>query len=142
MLRYQPDLAKSIAVGVNSQAPQDTVKSPELTEYLFQHGMNPNHRNWLGITPLHFFAKRDDTDNAAIFIQHGAEVDVMDEEFCSTLLGCACKYGKKNMVNFLLDHGADPNLPSNSLWAKPLAWAARREYEEIVALLKQYGANE
>ena len=32
-------------------------KTSELTELLFAHGMNPNHASWLGITPLHEFAR-------------------------------------------------------------------------------------
>jgi len=136
MLRYQPDLAKQIAVGVRSAGPRDAIKPQELTEFLFQQGMNPNYKNWLGITPLHFFAKRDDTINAEIFINHGADINAMDEEFFSTPLGYAAKYGKKKMVEFLLKHGANPNIPENPVWAKPLSWATRRGYKEIAQLLK------
>ncbi|HEY6977681.1 MAG TPA: ankyrin repeat domain-containing protein [Chitinophagaceae bacterium] len=136
MLHYQPDLAKHIAVGVRSAGPQDAIKHQELTEFLFQHGMNPNYKNWLGITPLHFFAKKDDTINAEIFINHGADINAADEEFLSTPLGYAANYGKKKMVEFLLKHKADPNLPQNPAWAKPLSWAIRRGYKEIAELLK------
>lgn len=140
MLRYQPDLAKKIAVGVASQGPQDTLKSRELTEFLFQQGMNPNYKNWLSITPLHHFAKRGDVNNAAIFIDHGADVHAIDEEFYSTPLGYAAKYGKKEMVEFLLKNNANPNLPQEPVWARPLAWAGRKGYAEIGALLIHYGA--
>jgi ankyrin repeat protein len=136
MLRYQPDLAKRIAVGVASQRALDPIKSLELTEFLFQQGMNPNHRHWLGLTPLHQFARRNDLTNAAIFIQHGADVNAVDEEFCATPLGYAAKYGKKDMVEFLLKQGADPNLPASPDWTKPLAWAKRRGFGEIVDLIE------
>ncbi len=53
MLRYQPGLPKHIAVGA---------KTPELTEVLFEHGMNPSHPNWLHVTPLHEFARKGDVD--------------------------------------------------------------------------------
>ncbi|WP_353721285.1 ankyrin repeat domain-containing protein [Dyadobacter sp. 676] len=36
MLRYQPDLAQRIAVGVQGRGPQDAVKSRQLTQFLFE----------------------------------------------------------------------------------------------------------
>jgi ankyrin repeat protein len=57
-------------------------------------------------------------------------------------LGYAAKYGKKEMVQYLLEQGADPNLPVSPSWAKPLAWANRRGYKEITDLLKATGAVE
>lgn len=50
---------------------------------------------------------------ASIFIEHGANVNAIDEEFYSTPLGYAAKYGKKEMVELLLKNGADPNLPED-----------------------------
>lgn len=141
MLRYQPGLAKRIGVGVKSQGPDAPVKSRELTEFLFQQGMDANYRNWLGITPLHRFAQRGDVENAAIFIDHGADVHARDEEINSTPLGWAAKYGKIEMVKLLLDHGIPPHLPDDPVWATPLAWATRRGHAAIAALLEQYGAK-
>lgn len=140
MLHYQPDLAKRIAVGVRSKGPDSAIKSRELTELLFQHGMNPGFANWLRITPLHVFARRDEIEDARIFIEHGADINARDEEFCSTPLGYAARYGKTRMVEFLLKQGAKTNLPDDQPWATPLSWATRRGYNEIVDLLKQYGA--
>jgi ankyrin repeat protein len=141
MLRYQPDLAKRIAVGVRSQGPDAPIKTRELTEFLFQHGMDPSHPDWLRITPLHRFASKGDLENAAIFIDHGADVDARDEEICSTPLGWAAKFGKTQMVEFLLERGAKPNLPDDPPWATPLAWATRRGHDQVVQLLKEHGAT-
>jgi len=141
MLRYQPDLAKRVAVSVTSRGPQDAVKTRELTELLFQHGMNPSLRDWLHITPLHQFARRGDLNNAAIFIDHGADLDARDEEICSTPLGWAAKFGQADMVELLLSRRAKPNLPDDPPWATPLAWAARRGHGAIGELLKKHGAR-
>ena len=51
MLRDQPDLPRRTAIGA---------KTPELNELLFAHGMNPSGPDWLGVTPLHHFARRGD----------------------------------------------------------------------------------
>jgi ankyrin repeat protein len=135
MLRRQPDLAKRIACGA---------KTRELTEFLFQHGMNPSQPDWLGVTPLHVFARKGDLEKAAIFIDHGADLIARDEDICSTPLGWAAKFGQTSMVELLLRRGAKPNLPDDLpdlAWATPMAWATRRGHGGIVELLKQHGAT-
>ena len=129
MLRHQPDLATRLGVGGRTR---------ELTELLFAHGMNPSRPDWLRITPLHRFAESGDVENAAMFIDHGADLHARDEELSSTPLGYAAKFGKILMVELLLRRGARPNLPDDPAWATPLAWATRRGHDRIVQLLKQY----
>lgn len=141
MLRYQPHLAQQIAVGVKSQGPQEAIQSRALAEFLFEQGMNANFRSWLGVTPLHKFAARGDTESAALFLAHGADINAVDEELSSTPLGHAAKNGKQQMVTFLLEHGADPNLPLHAAWAQPMAWATRRGHPAIVALLQQHSTT-
>ncbi len=79
-------------------------------------------------------------DNAALFIEHGANLHARDEEFCSTPLGYAARSGKTRMVEFLLTRGATPNLPDDPRWARPLAWASRRGHADIVSLLRAHAA--
>jgi len=131
MLRYQPELAKRVAVS----------RPREMATLLFEHGMDPNHPNWLRITPLHNFAERGDLESAALFIDRGADLQAREEEFCSTPLGWAAMFGQTRMVEFLLRRGAKPNLPDDLpdlAWAKPLAWATRRGHQEIARLLTEY----
>lgn len=127
MLHHQPELAKRVS---------GTAKTRELSEFLFERGANPNNANWLGITPLHQFARKGDLANAALFIEHGADLHARDEDTCSTPLGVAARFGKVEMVEFLLERGAKPNLPDDPAWATPLAWARRRGHDKIVELLK------
>jgi ankyrin repeat protein len=136
MLSYEPGLAKKIAVGVRNQGPDQGIHSTALTEYLFANGMNARHTDWLGITPLHKFAKRGDITSAGLFLQHGADIHAVDEELYTTPLGYAAKAGKIDMVKFLLEKGADPSLPGDHPWSTPLLWAQRRGYTEIAELLQ------
>jgi ankyrin repeat protein len=131
MLRYQPDLAKRVAVGARK----------EIAELLFAHGMDPSRPNWLRITPLHRFAKKGDVENAAIFIDHGADLDARDEEMCSTPLAYAARYGKEEMVELLLRRDAKASLPDDPEWATPLAWATRRGHKRIVKMLRAAQRN-
>jgi ankyrin repeat protein len=59
-----------------------------------------------------------------------------DEDICSTPLGWAAKSGKLQMVEFLLERGAPPNLPDDPPWATAQAWAMRRGHQEIAELLE------
>jgi ankyrin repeat protein len=140
MLRYQPDLAARVSVGVRRQDPQEPGKARALTELLFAHGMDPSRPDWLGITPLHGFARRGDLENAQIFIDHEADLHARDEDIGSTPLGWAAKFGNLPMVELLLQRGARTNLPDDPPWARPLAWALRRGHDQVAALLKRHGA--
>ena len=139
MLRYLPDLPKRVVF------PGWTVgaKTKELNELLFAHGLDPNRADWLGATPLHQLARKGEVERAAIFIAHGADLNVRDDDTRSTPLGWAAKFGKIAMVELLLKSGAKPNLPDDSpdlLWATPLAWATRRGHTDIVELLNRHRA--
>ena len=129
MLRHRPRLIDRVSVAAKTRA---------LTEFLFQSGMNPNLAGWLGVTPLHRYAHNGDVANAAIFLDHGANLHARDEEFCTTPLGYAALNGKLRMAEFLLQRGARPTLPDDAPWATPMALARHRGHDEIVCLLSAH----
>jgi ankyrin repeat protein len=128
LLRYRPDLPTRVSLAA---------KTPELTELLFAHGMNPSRPNWLLITPLHHFAERGDIDKARLFLDHGADLHARDEDLRSTPLGWAAKFGRLEMVEFLLRRGAPAKHPDDPAWATPLAWAMRRGHTAIAEVLRK-----
>jgi len=79
--------------------------------------------------------------NAAIFIDHGADLAARDDDFQSTPLAWAARKGKTAMVQLLLARGARPNLPDDPPWATPLAWATRRGHGDVAEILTQGGAS-
>ena len=132
MLRYQTDLATRVSLAA---------KTPALTEFLFERGMNPGKPDWLGITPLHEFARRGDTANATLFLDRGASIHARDEDICSTPLAWAAKFNQLEMLKLLLARGAQPNLPDDPAWATPLAWATRRNHRDAANILLAAGAR-
>lgn len=124
VLRHAPDLPKRVTV---------IGRSPSVNRLLLERGMDPSRPNWLGITPLHELAGRGDLENTAPFLEHGAQIDAVDEEWRSTPLGWAARCGQTEMVELLLDRGASPALPTEPAWARPTEWARRRGHE-VVAL--------
>ena len=129
MLQLRPRVVERVAVAARSR---------ELTELLFQTGMNPNLAGWLGITPLHRFAREDDIESASVFLDHGANLHARDEEFCTTPLGYAAAAGKRRMVEFLLERGAKVAWPDGPVWATPIALATYRGHSAIVGVLKAH----
>lgn len=117
-------------------------RTRELTDLLFEHGMNPSQPDWLRVTPLHHFTRKGDLENAALVIDRGADLHARDEDICSTPLAWAARFGQTPMVQLLLSRGAKPNLPDDPPWATPLAWATRRGHHETAALLAQFPSRQ
>lgn len=98
-------------------------------------GMDPNHMNWHRFTLLHHMAAEGEMNKAWLLLDHGAELDPIDDEYRSTPLGVAARWGQTRMVRFLLERGADPR-KSGASWAHPLAWAEKKEHKKIADLLR------
>ena len=134
-------------------------RRPKLTRRLLEEGaMDPNLPNWQWATPLHNVAEmnpmwvRKGPKSAAqkqerenrpllvdLFLEFGAEIDAIDEEYRSSPLGWAARQGQGDVVSLLLERGADPN--AGEVWARPLAWAERRGHHEIARRLRSAGAR-
>lgn len=102
--------------------------------FLLERGMNPNHMNWRGFTLLHDMAHTDDLAKARLLIEHGAKINRVDDEYRSTALGYAARWGHVEIVKLLLDCGADAD-KSGAPWATPLAWARKRNQAEVEHVL-------
>ena len=103
--------------------------------FLLERGMSPNHMNWRGFTLLHDMAHTGDLAKARLLIEHGADINRVDDEYRSTPLGYAARWGHVEIVKLLLDCGADPD-KSGAMWATPLAWARKKSHDEIISLLQ------
>jgi hypothetical protein len=108
-------------------------------EFLMQNGMDADHMNWREFTLLHDMGHTGDVRKAALLLDHGADIDAIDDEFSSTPLGYAAKWGNREVAALLLERGADPNKAGAS-WATPLAWARRKGHVEIATDLRNGGA--
>ena len=112
----------------------------DIAAFLLERGMNPNHMNWQRTTLLHDVAFEGDLRKARLLLDHGAAIDVLDDEFRSTPLGLAARWGRRDLVRLLLERGADAHL-AGAEWATPLAWAEKKGHQQVAADLRAMGAR-
>lgn len=115
-------------------------KHYDIAAFLLERGMSPNHMNWQRTTLLHDMAWEGDVRKSVLLLDHGADIDAVDDEFRSTPLGIAARWGRREIVRLLLDRGADPNRAGAS-WATPLAWAVKKGHSDIAAMLRSARAR-
>jgi len=109
-------------------------------EFLLDHGMNPAHMTWQRVTLLHDVAWTGDARKARLLIDRGAALDAIDEEYRSTPLGFAARWGKRDVAALLLERGANVGAAA-APWATPLAWARMKGHTEIERDLLRAGAK-
>ena len=113
----------------------------DLKEQALAHA-NLSKPNWIGITQLHDIAgygkQETQITDAELLIEHGANIESVDEEYASTPLGWAARQGQTEMVSFLLNKGANPRGAETFEWASPLAWAQKRGHHETAAIIEKH----
>ena len=117
---------------VTKWAPEYYFKHINTARVLLEHGMDPDGMNWHRLTLLHHFAIKGDAAKVKLLLEHGADIDAVDEEYRSTPVGVAARSGQRSIVQLLLERGADPEL-AGAPWATPAAWAERRGDRDIAA---------
>ena len=125
---------------VSKWAPEYYFKHYDIAAYLMAHGMNPNHMSWQHVTLLYDMAQRGNIPKARLLLSHGADINALDEEYRSTPLGLAARWGHGKMVAFLIERGADVQKAGAS-WATPLAWARNKGFTDIASELEKGKAS-
>ena len=112
----------------------------EIAEILMQNGMNPNTMSWQHVTILHDMAQKGNIPKAELLLKFGADINPVNEEYQSTPLGMAARWGHTAMVEFLIRNGADIN-KAGAEWAMPLSWARKKNHQQIEKMLSAAGGK-
>ena len=115
-------------------------RNVDTTRYLLDRGMDPDHMNWHHTGLLHDMAHDGRLDLADLLLDYGADIDAVDEEYCTTPLGLAARAGRRDMVQLLLSRGADPER-CGAPWARPVEWAVKRGHADIARLIAARGGR-
>ncbi|MDE3000606.1 MAG: ankyrin repeat domain-containing protein [Gemmatimonadota bacterium] len=127
----------------------DRTVYPEIFRMILDHGVSPNLVGRFGYRLAHHLAacgivwgepimtEPERIAFATILIDHGADLNVIDELLQSTPLGWAVRWGKHELARLYLERGADPTL-AGADWATPLAWAQKIGDEASVDLISRY----
>jgi uncharacterized protein len=116
-------------------------KHDDIAAFLLERGMSVRHQTWHGVTLLHDMAQSGDLPKARLLLDHGAELDAIEDEYRSTPLGLAARWGRRPIVELLLARGANPHV-SGAPWSTPLAWARKKGHAEIERMLVAAGARD
>lgn len=103
-------------------------------------GLDPNRRTFQGETYLHACAAQGMERMALSLIEHGSELNALDEKDGQTPLAVAVKNGRIGMVRLLLKQGADPEL-ADWPWARPHAIAEETGDAAIAEAIRRHGRN-
>jgi ankyrin repeat protein len=104
-------------------------------EQLLKKGADPNRANDAKATALMWAVT--DLAKTRVLVAHGADVNAMSGDFRTALIVAAGRPGAGPLVQFLLDHGANPNVAAGS---SPLIEAAIAGDADTVQLLLAHGA--
>jgi uncharacterized protein len=115
-------------------------KHDDIASLLMERGMSARHRTWHDVTLLHDMAQCGDVKKARLLLDRGADIGAIDEEYRSTPLGLAARWGQNAMVAFLLERGASPSA-AGAPWSTPLEWARKKGYGAIAGDLEKAGAR-
>ena len=108
-----------------------------IAESLLQRGVDPNSGNYPIGYALHIAIEKDNMELVELLIRFKANVNLEAEEY-DTPLALACRKGNLNIINTLLNKGANPNPAYGS---HPLQEACERGRKNVVQLLLDKGVS-
>jgi ankyrin repeat protein len=109
----------------------------EVVKLLLARGANVNDGE-----SVHHSAEKDHRECLEILIAHGADISSYDPRPQNTVLFFLAEINARpEGIQWLLEHGADPNVPCGELANTPLHQAASSGNAALVSLLIKHGAN-
>ena len=90
-----------------------------------------------GVTPIQIAAQHGQTEMAALLFGLNADLEIPDVEHECTALGWAAYFGRGEMVELLVQFGANVNAS-----CCPLKLAMNQDYPKVVGILKRCGAED
>jgi len=113
---------------------------PIQAQTMLRAGADPNARDYLEGTPLHFAAEKGDAKTVKVLIDAGAPIDALNQ-YRNTPLHFAAEKGNAKTVKVLIDAGATIDAREGKLLATPLHYAALSDHADVAEQLIAAGAD-
>ena len=91
-------------------------------------------------TDIFSAAYRGDLAAVKDFIERGADLNVISQQYGETVLHCAARSGNLEVVKYLVEKGANVNAATNDGYTV-LSWAMEFRNQQIINYLESKGAN-
>ena len=114
--------------------------NPDMAQLLIANGANLKEVSHLGTTPLHMAAGKGFVNIARFLLQKGSDINAKDKKGFSALHYASDSTEKQNMVQFLIDNGANLKEVSH-LGITPLHLAVNSVLVNIARLLLEKGSD-
>lgn len=109
---------------------------------LIERGVSCSARGMWDRTPLHIAAGNHNLLATRALLERGVDVDAKDDQAWTPLLLCSdCIYGDPEIVQLLIDHGADVDFKEEEGGWTPLHQALERGSVGVVEVLVRNGAD-
>jgi ankyrin repeat protein len=116
----------------------------DITRWLLDHGADANSRRIGFWTPLHSAAYSVRLETVQVLLEHGTEINSQSINGETPLYAVLTSFGREEkavaIVQRLLEHGADPNVPRQD-HLTPLHRASSCGWLKAAPLLLSYGAK-
>ncbi|CAH8664748.1 unnamed protein product [Dicrocoelium dendriticum] len=112
----------------------------ELVRLLLERGADREHRDKKSHTPLHTAVYANQRAVIALLLDYGADVESQVDRTKDTALSIACSHGMFEIVEELLNRGANKEHRNISDYT-PLSLAASGGHVEVIQLLLRHGAE-
>lgn len=107
----------------------------DIVNLMLEYGANVNIENTWGRTALHFASRYGFTDIVTTLVKNGAIVNANNDHSRQPPLFSAIKHNHKDVVQVLLEHGADME-SKNGENLTPLKYAEKLRKSEIAKILR------
>ncbi|OON13885.1 KH domain protein [Opisthorchis viverrini] len=112
----------------------------ELVRLLLERGADREHRDKKSYTPLHTAVYANQRAVVAVLLDYGADIEAQVDRTKDTALSIACSHGALEIVEELLNRGANKEHRNISDYT-PLSLAASGGHVEVIQLLLRHGAE-